>query len=104
MNSCSLFRAKLAVAGAGIFAIIALAAVALIDPVPRLPMAASAMLTLALIVYATWSLRVTTAVIEEAAQVCARAWRGDLEARVLGDRQPGTLGILQKSINDMLDI
>jgi methyl-accepting chemotaxis protein len=104
MNLCSLFRAKLAAAGAGIFAVVALAAVALIDPLPRLLLAGSAMLTLALIVYAMWSLRVTTAVIEEAAEVCARAWRGDLEARVLGDRQPGTLGVLQKSINDMLDI
>src|ERR1700693_4908387 len=102
MNLCSLFRAKLAAAGAGIFAFVALAAVAFIEPLPRLLLAGSAMLTLALIVYAMRSLRVTTAVIEEAAQVCGRAWRGDLEARVLGDRQPGTLGVMQKSINDML--
>ena len=104
MNLCSLYRAKLAAAGAGILAVVALAAIALMDPLPRLPVAVSAMLALVLIVYAIWSLHVATAVLEEAAQVCARACRGDLEARVLGDRQPGTLGVLQKSINDMLDV
>ena len=43
-------------------------------------------------------------VVDEAAEVCRKAASGNLEARILGDRQPGRLGTIQKSVNDMLDV
>jgi methyl-accepting chemotaxis protein len=42
--------------------------------------------------------------IRAAATVCARAARGDLDARILGIRDPGDLGTLQTGVNNMLDI
>ena len=66
--------------------------------------AALLMLLLALVGVTLWSLHKATSVLDEAAEVCQRAFVGDLEARVFKPRQPGRLGRMQKSINDMLDI
>lgn len=54
--------------------------------------------------FAAWSMRRLAINLDEAASVCARAARGDLEARTPGIRDGGSLGQLQKSVNDMLDI
>jgi methyl-accepting chemotaxis protein len=54
--------------------------------------------------FGIWSLRQLARGIDVAAAVCAQAARGDLEARIPGARDGGSLGLLQKSINDMLDI
>ena len=54
--------------------------------------------------FAVWSMRETGRNIEAVAAVCAEAFRGNLEPRVLGKRDGGQLGALQKSVNDMLDI
>jgi methyl-accepting chemotaxis protein len=54
--------------------------------------------------FGVWSLRRLARNIEIAASVCARAAQGDLEARTPGVRDGGTMGQLQKSINDMIDI
>jgi len=51
-----------------------------------------------------WSLRQVAGNIRAAAEVCTRASRGDLEARILGARDGGDLGTLQAKVNDMLDI
>jgi len=54
--------------------------------------------------FAAWSLRRLAINLDAAASVCARAAHGDLEARTPGLRDGGSLGQLQKSVNDMLDI
>jgi len=38
------------------------------------------------------------------ADVCAAAAHGNLEARVLGDREPGLIGDIERNINHLLDI
>jgi methyl-accepting chemotaxis protein len=54
--------------------------------------------------YTIWAQRRALAVVDEAAEVCRKAAGGDLEVRIFGDREPGRLGTIQKSVNDMLDI
>src|SRR5664279_2500569 len=54
--------------------------------------------------FGIWSLRQLARGIDVAAAVCSQAARGDLEARIPGARDGGSMGLLQKSINDMLDI
>jgi methyl-accepting chemotaxis protein len=54
--------------------------------------------------FALWSLNRTGRNIGEISAVCIRAFTGDLEARVLGARDGGEIGKVQKSVNDMLDI
>jgi len=54
--------------------------------------------------FAGLSLRRLAVNLTDAASVCARAAKGDLEARTPGVRDGGSLGGLQRSINDMLDI
>jgi methyl-accepting chemotaxis protein len=104
MNSCSLSKAKLAAASAGVLVVVALLLLALGDPLPRPALAALNVILLALVAAAFWQLQQATAVLDEAAQTCRRASCGDLEARILSRRQPGRLGLMQKSIDDMLDI
>jgi methyl-accepting chemotaxis protein len=60
--------------------------------------------TLAALAGAGFCLARTNRVLQRAAAVCAAAARGDLEARILEVPEPGILGMLQRSINDMLDI
>jgi len=54
--------------------------------------------------FALWSLRRANENIREVSTVCVQAFKGDLEARVLGARDGGDIGRVQKSVNDMLDI
>jgi methyl-accepting chemotaxis protein len=104
INSCSLSRAKIATAFSGILVLGVLCGLGLVGPLPVAVLGTGLALSFVLIFYAVCCLRVLTIALEEAAQVCRRAYEGDLEARVLSRRQSGSLGALQKSINDMLDI
>ena len=104
MNSCSLSRAKLAAAFAGVLVVVMLLVLALGDPLPRLAVAVLNIILLALVAGVFWQVQQAAVVIDEAAQTCRRACGGDLEARIQGRRQPGRLGLMQTSINDMLDI
>lgn len=103
-NLCSLSKSKLAASVAAILSVAAFAGAMLLDPLPRLPVAGLLVVMMGLLGYTVWNLRTATSVLEEAAEVCRHAREGDLELRVLSKRQPGTLGSMQKSINDMLDI
>ena len=102
MNLCSLSKAQAATALAGMLA--AIAFVCALADVHGLvgPMLSGAIVSLAL--YAIRCHRRTASAIDEVADVCRRAARGDLEARVLSDRQAGRIGSIQTSVNDMLDI
>jgi methyl-accepting chemotaxis protein len=104
MNLSSLSKAMISIA-------VALAAV-LVAGAMRLSIAAAepwwTLLELLMAVlplgFALWSLRLAARCTGEVAGVCARAFKGDLEPRVLGTRDGGDIGRLQKSVNDMLDI
>ncbi|MGE5158712.1 MAG: methyl-accepting chemotaxis protein [Gemmatimonas sp.] len=85
-------------------ALVVLLGLALVDPLPKATAAVLLVVLLALVAATLRSLHSATRVLDEAAQVCRRAYEGDLEARILSSRQPGRLGLMQKSINDMLDI
>jgi methyl-accepting chemotaxis protein len=89
---------------AGLLATAALAAVFFADPLPRTPVAILLGAIVALLAYGIWRLTQVVAAVSEAAKVCNAAAKGDLEARVLSDRLPGRIGLMQRSINDMLDI
>jgi methyl-accepting chemotaxis protein len=87
-----------------VLALVVLLGLALVDPLPKATAAVLLVVLLALVAATLRSLHSATRVLDEAAQVCRRAYEGDLEARILSSRQPGRLGLMQKSINDMLDI
>ena len=102
MNLCSLSKAQGATALACGFA-----AVAFVLSLLGLTGIASAALlgvTVALLGYAVWCQHRTAVAVDEVADVCRTAARGDLEARIMSDRQAGRIGTIQKSVNDMLDI
>ena len=63
-----------------------------------------AFVVLGCIGYAGWSTRQAARIVSAVSAVCVQAFRGNLEPRILGKRDGGDLGILQKSVNDMLDI
>jgi methyl-accepting chemotaxis protein len=54
--------------------------------------------------FGLWSMRRAGQNLREVSAVCEHAFKGDLEARVLGARDGGDIGRVQKSVNDMLDI
>ncbi|WKA30815.1 methyl-accepting chemotaxis protein [Bradyrhizobium roseum] len=103
MNSCSLSRAQAAVGLACLLAIAELALLLAADRFTAVPATLSGAVAL-LLGYSILIQRRGLTVIREAAEVCRKAAAGDLEARILGERQPGRLGAMQKSVNDMLDI
>ncbi len=103
-NSCSLSRLQVASALAGLLAIAALAGLVIADPFPRVLVGALLTTIVLLLAYCMWSVKRVIAAIGEAARVCTSAAGGNLEPRVLSDRLPGRIGLMQKSINDMLDI
>ena len=103
MNSCSLSRAQ---AAAGLACALVIATLVLLLVTDRFAAAPAALLGTVLLLLA-YSIRVQrrgSDFVGEAAEVCRKAAGGDLEARILGERQPGKLGAMQKSVNDMLDI
>jgi methyl-accepting chemotaxis protein len=65
---------------------------------------AELLLTGGVLAFALWSLRRAGRSIREVSEVCIQAFKGDLEARVLGARDGGDIGRTQKAVNDMLDI
>ena len=103
-NSCSLSRIQAASGLAGLLALVALPGLFVADPLPRMPAGVLLGAIVVLLAYCMWILRRAIAALNEAARVCSGAARGDLEARVLSERLPGRIGLMQKSINDMLDI
>ncbi|BAM87517.1 hypothetical protein S58_15090 [Bradyrhizobium oligotrophicum S58] len=104
MSSSSLSKTQIAIAAA---ALLALGELAWLVVAGATPLAGGVALLIAvalLLGFSLWQLRVAAAVIAEAAKVCHSAAKGNLEPRVLSRRQHGDIGLLQKSINDMLDI
>ncbi|UCF55448.1 MAG: methyl-accepting chemotaxis protein, partial [Bradyrhizobium sp.] len=102
MNLCSLSRAQAATALACVLALVAFV-VSLLG-VTVIAAAALPGATIVLLGYAAWCQQRTASAVDEVADVCRKAARGDLEARVLSNRQAGRIGSIQKSVNDMLDI
>ncbi|MFT4116238.1 methyl-accepting chemotaxis protein [Bradyrhizobium sp.] len=102
MNLCSLSKAQGATALAGLLATAAF--VLSLTGAAGMSGAVLSGLTVALLGYAVWCQRRTAVAVEEVAEVCRHAARGDLEVRILSDRQAGRIGSIQKSVNDMLDI
>jgi methyl-accepting chemotaxis protein len=102
-NLCSLSRAQ---AAAGLACVLAVAALALTLVADRSVGPLSALLgaIVPLLAYTIWAQRRALAVVDEAAEVCRKAASGNLEVRIFRDREPGRLGTIQKSVNDMLDI
>src|SRR5690242_11451125 len=49
--------------------------------------------------WSLWCLRGAERNIREVSAVCVQAFKGDLEARVLRDRDGGDIGRVQKSVN-----
>ena len=104
MNLCSLSKAQVAAGTACLLAVAGLVFFLVGDRLTGLPAAALLGLVVLLLGYSVWNQRRTLLAIDEAAEVCRKAAHGDLEARIFSDRQPGRIGTIQKSINDMLDI
>src|SRR4051812_35385860 len=102
MNLCSLSKAQGATALACVLAVVALA-LSLIG-MTGIASAALLAITVALLGYAVWCQHRTAVAVDEIADVCRKAARGDLETRVLSIRESGRIGAVQKSVNDMLDI
>ncbi|MGY4435684.1 methyl-accepting chemotaxis protein [Bradyrhizobium sp. F1.13.1] len=102
MNLCSLSKAQGATALACVLAVVALA-LSLIG-MTGIASAALPAATVVLLGYAVWCQHRTAVAVDEVADVCRKAARGDLEARILSNRQAGRIGVIQKSVNDMLDI
>lgn len=104
-NLSSLSKAAFAIAGAATAVAALDAARLLLGPAFDLWGIGIELVTVAaLLGFAAWSLRQTARHIRAASAVCLQAFRGNLEPRILGRRDGGDLGILQKSVNDMLDI
>ena len=103
-NSCSLSRIMAATGFAGLLAVLAFATLAIVDAIPRVPLAAVSGCIALLLAYCLWDMRRAVAAIAEASEVCGKAARGDLDARIFSERMPGRIGSMQKSVNDMLDI
>ena len=102
MNLCSLSKAQGATALACILAVVAFGLSLL--GVTGIIGAALPGTTVVLLGYAVWCQHRTAVAVDEVADVCREAARGDLEARILSERQAGRIGAIQKSVNDMLDI
>jgi methyl-accepting chemotaxis protein len=102
MNLCSLSKAQGATALASVLAVVAF--VLSLAGATGISGAALLGATVVLLGYAVWCQHRTGVAVDEMADVCRKAARGDLEARILSIRQPGRIGAIQKSINDMLDI
>ncbi|MES1147557.1 MAG: methyl-accepting chemotaxis protein, partial [Bradyrhizobium guangdongense] len=81
MNSCSLSKAQAATALAGVFAAAALV-FSLIGSAGIFGAVSSAA-SLLVLGYAVWCLRRTAIAVDEVTDVCRKAARGDLEARIL---------------------
>lgn len=104
MNSCCLSRTMFASGLAGFLTVLAFVALAVVDPLPRVWVEVLSGGVILSIAYCVWELRRAIAAIGEASQVCANAALGDLEARIFSGRLPGRIGLMQKAINEMLDI
>ncbi|MDA9434286.1 methyl-accepting chemotaxis protein [Bradyrhizobium sp. CCBAU 51627] len=102
MNLCSLSKAQGATALACGLAVVAFALSLL--GFAGIPAAALLGATVVLLGYTVLCQHRTAAAVDEVAEVCRKAAGGNLEARILSERQNGRIGAIQKSVNDMLDI
>ncbi|UPJ67419.1 methyl-accepting chemotaxis protein [Bradyrhizobium sp. 191] len=102
MNLCSLSKAQGATALACVLAVVAF----VLSLLGATGISSAALLgaTVALLGYAVWCQHRTAVAVDEVADVCRKAAHGDLEARIMSERQAGRIGAIQKSVNDMLDI
>ena len=101
MNLCSLSKAQGATALACGFAVVAL----VLSLLGMTGIASAALgATIALLGFALWCQHRTAVAVDEVAYVCRKAAQGELEARIMSERQAGRIGAIQKSVNDMLDI
>jgi methyl-accepting chemotaxis protein len=105
MNLSSLSKAIIAIAAAAVAVATVDAARLAIGPSFDIwGIAIELIAVIGLLGFAAWSLLQMARTIRAVSQVCVQAFRGNLEPRILGKRDAGDLGILQKSVNDMLDI
>ncbi|MCJ9704749.1 MULTISPECIES: methyl-accepting chemotaxis protein [unclassified Bradyrhizobium] len=102
MNLCSLSKAQGATALACLLVTIAFVASLLgwSGIISGAPLGAAILL----LGCGLWCQHRAAVAVDEVADVCRKAARGDLEARILSERQAGRIGAVQKSVNDMLDI
>jgi len=103
MNSSSLSRVWIFLFAGGALAILA-GGLALLPLDGAIVGPVGCLLILGCLGGAAYYLRKTEQTLEGAAQICAAATRGDLEARILEAPQPGVLGLIQRGVNDVLDI
>ncbi len=103
MNLCSLSKAQAAAGLACLLAVVVLT-LSIAGALTAAPAAALLGAIVLLLGYTVWNQRRSLAAIEEFAEVCRKAAHGDLEVRAFGDRQPGRIGMIQKSVNDLLDV
>ncbi len=104
MNSSSLSKTWIFVAAGGCVATLDGAAALALPPYGWVATIIGHALILAGFLGAAHHLRKTERTLASAAAICAEAAKGDLEARVLEPPEPGTLGLIQRGINDILDI
>jgi methyl-accepting chemotaxis protein len=104
MNSSLLSRTWIFLAAAGALALLDGALALLLPSYGWVAIVAGHGLVLAGFLGAAHYLRKTEQLLVKAASICVAAAKGDLEARVLEPPEPGTLGLIQRGINDMLDI
>lgn len=102
MNLCSLSKAQGATALACVLAVVAF--VLSLLGVTGISGAVLLGATVVLLGYAVWCQHRTAVAVDEVSDVCRKAAHGDLEARIMSERQAGRIGAIQKSVNDMLDI
>lgn len=102
-SSCSLYKAVGLCAASAILMVLDRAALyfSLYGPLSGLVVQA---LALGLVCGVALYLSRIGGVIERISKVCGAAARGDLEARVQDDPEPGLIGCLQRNVNHLLDI
>lgn len=104
MNSSSLFKTELLVVLAVLAIIVAAGSLLAFPDVARSIAIGASVLALLALAGAFLFLTRACSITERAADLCTRAARGELEGRVLEIPEPGRLGRLQTSVNNLLDI
>ena len=104
MNSSSLFKTGLLVVLAVLAIIVAAGSLLAFPDVARSIAIGASVLALLALAGAFLFLTRACSITERAADLCTRAARGELEGRVLEIPEPGRLGRLQTSVNNLLDI
>ncbi|MES1990256.1 MAG: methyl-accepting chemotaxis protein [Pseudomonadota bacterium] len=103
-NSSSLFKASALVVACGVVSLMTSALTLSGIGQGVLFTLVAAVASIALLVGSLFYLACLSRALTRAAKVCAEASKGNLEARILDVPEPGALGVLQRGINNMLDI